>query len=157
MIRASCARRLVLLGAAIASTGCAAVRFDPLMAEDRTVTAITDESKTVVISEPMVWTNAPMASATKGVRLPAGTYKLEAEDANYLYFRAPAPIEVRTLADGVPVDGRDIPGGLALAKAAVNMVPAVTYIDAGPGTKTQIFKLGREFLQIRGSGWSKSF
>ena len=150
-------RLVVLLGAAFAFSACAALRLDPVVSEDRQVTAISDPSKTVAVLEPMVWTNAPLGSATKGVRLLPGTYSLEAEDADYLYFRAPEPIEVRVLQGGEPVDGRDIPGGLALAKALFNMVPAATYIDAGPGMKTLIFKHGSEFLQMRDSTWSKSF
>lgn len=71
VIRASGLRRLALLGAALASGGCGALRFDPVIADDHAVTAVTD--------------------------------------------------------------------------------------DAGPGTKTQIFKHGSEFLQMRDKTWSKSF
>ena len=46
--------------------------------------------------------------------------------------------------------------GLALAKAPFNRVPAATYIDAGPGTKTLNFKHGGEFLQMRARTWSKT-
>jgi hypothetical protein len=149
-------RALVSLAAAITLLGCAMLQLDPVIAEDRQVTAVVDPSKTVTVLEPMVWTNKPLASATKGVRLPAGTYALQAEDAGYPYFEAPGPIEVRVLKDGQPVDGRDFPGGLALAKG-FNIVPAATYVDATEGTKTLIFKHGREFLEMRGSTWTKSF
>jgi hypothetical protein len=88
--------------------------------------------------------------------LPEGTYALEAEDVDYLYFRAPRPIELRVLDHGQPVHGRDVPGGLAIAKG-FSMVPAATYIDAEPGTKTLVFKHGGEFLSMRGSKWKKSF
>ena len=74
-----------------------------------------------------------------------------------MYFRAPAPIEMRVLKSGTPVDGRDIPGGLALAKAVFSMVGAVTYIDAGPDQKMLVMKLGFEFIQMRGRQWEKSF
>ena len=64
---------------------------------------------------------------------------------------------MRHLEGGEPVDGSDLTGGLAFARAAFNMVPAATYTDAGAGTKTLIFTDGSEFLQMRGDGWTKFF
>jgi hypothetical protein len=148
------------IGAGIAIlwlAACGWLRLDPVMAEDRHVTAVTDASKTVTVTEPMVWTDAKLDHATRGVRLLAGTYTLVAEDPEYFYFSSPEPVEVRRLEGGEPIGGGDHPGGLALAKELFNMVPAATYIDAGPGTKTFIWKHGREFLQMRDRLWSKSF
>ena len=144
---------------AVTLAGCGLFHFDPVTAEDREVTRITDPAKTLTLLEPMVWTNGrTYETSTKGERLPEGTYVLEGEDAEYLYFKAPKPIEMRVLKDGKQVDGRDIPGGLALAKS-FKLVPAATYLDVGPreGTVTLVFKHGGEFMEMRGEKWKTSF
>ena len=137
---------------------CAAPRLEPVINEEHLVTPISDPAKIVTVLEPMVWTNAPADEATKGIRLPAGTYVLEAEDAEYLYFKAPAPIGVKAVQAGEPPDQREIPGGLAIAKA-FNLVPAATYVVVGPTleTRTLIFKHGAEFLEVRDKQWTRSF
>jgi len=135
---------------------CSLLRVDPVTSEQRRAALVTDESKTVTLSEPIVWLNAPAHRASKGVRLPAGQYSLEAEDEDYLYFRAPAPIEMRLLQDGRPVEGPDVAGGLALGKAVLPVSPAA-YIDVDADHKMLVMKLGYEFLQMRGKQWMQSF
>ena len=65
----------------------------PLAQESRPVKAVTDPKKTVTVPEGMVWYDA--SPPTRGLRFPAGTYVLEAEDSDYLYFRSSAPLEMR--------------------------------------------------------------
>ncbi len=122
MPRASKIVALGLAGAAmlisvVGLTSCSLIRLHSVTTEERTITPIDDEGKTVTLTEPIVWLDAPALRASKGVRLPQGLYRLEAEDADYWYFRAPSPIEMRLLEDGRPTGGPDVPGGLALAKA----------------------------------------
>jgi hypothetical protein len=131
--------------------------LDPVTDEEFAVTPISDPERTLTFLEPMVWMNAPEHRATKGVRLLAGTYELEAEDEKYLYFRAPVPIEMRVLQNGVPVDGRDYEGGLALSKAFVALVPAVAYVSMSEERKMHVMKMGDDFLQLEGRVWEKSF
>jgi hypothetical protein len=154
--------RTALLATAIASacllSACSLVRVDPVTAEEREVTSITDPAKTVTLAEPIVWLNAPEPTASKGVQLPKGTYTLEAEDAEYQYFRAPAPIAMRTLRLGQTPDGPDIPGGLALGKGArFAALSPVAYIDVAPNRKMHVMKLGYDFFQMRGKKWERSF
>lgn len=104
----------------------------------------------------MVWMNAPEYRASKGVRLPMGVYALVAEDSDYLYFQSPDPIEMRVLEGGVPVDGQNFSGGLALAKG-FNMLPAATYIDVDPDHKMLVMKHGSLFLQMEGRQWKRSW
>ena len=141
--------------AALAS--CSLIHVDPVTAEQRSVTPVTDPSKTVTLNEPVVWLNAPAYRASKGIRLPSGLYTLEAEDADYWYFRAPAPIEMRVLDNGTPVDGPDIPGGLALAKATLTLTSPAAYIDVDADHKMLVMKLGSEFVLMRGNQWDRSF
>lgn len=127
-----------------------------MTSEQRKVASVTDESKTVTLSEPIVWLNAPAYRASKGIRLPQGQYRLEAEDEDYLYFRAPAPIEMRLLQHGRPVEGPDVAGGLALGKAVLPISPAA-YIDVDADHKMLVMKLGYDFARMRGKQWKQSF
>jgi hypothetical protein len=75
-----------------------------------------------------------------------GTYALEAEDEKSLYSRAPVPIEMRVLEKGVPVDGRDDEGGLALSKSFVALTPAVAYASISDDRKMHVMKTGNDLL-----------
>ncbi|GIV04260.1 MAG: hypothetical protein KatS3mg077_2124 [Candidatus Binatia bacterium] len=149
----------ILLVAALAagSVSCALIRLDPVTAEEFNVVPIYDPSRTVTFLEPMVFLNAPQYRATKGVRLPNGTYVLEAENEDFLYFRSPAPVEMRVLEKGVPVDGRDFDGGLALSKVFVAQVPAAVYVTIDQHRKMHVMKMGSEFLRLEGRVWEKNF
>lgn len=140
------------------ATACSLIRVDPVTAEEREVTPVSDAGRTVTLSEPIVWLDAPGLSATKGVKLPMGDYPIEAEDSEYLYFKAPGPIELRLLEEGAPVDGPDMSGGLALGKGALFPVvsPAV-YVDVDSTRRMLVMKLGYDFMQMRGKQWTRNF
>ena len=61
---------------------CSLRRLDPVTAEQRQVALVADATKTVTLSKPIVWLNAPAHRASKGIRLPQGVYNLEAQDAD---------------------------------------------------------------------------
>jgi hypothetical protein len=126
------------------------------VAERHAVRSASDPGKTVVFNEPMVWLDAPAANASKGVRFLPGRYELDAEDDGYWYFRAPEPLELRALDHGRTLDGRFVPGGLALSKG-FNLVPAAAYIDDAAGQKLHVMRMGRDFLELRGKTWAPSF
>jgi hypothetical protein len=153
--------RIVLAAALIVSAclvpACSLIRVNAVISEERQVDPLTDERKTVTFREPVVWTDAPISRASKGVRLPKGVYILEAKDADYFYFRAPAPIEMRVIQNGRPVEGQDVPGGVALAKWFFITASPVAYIDVAPGRKMLVMKLGYEFMTMRGKQWEKNF
>ena len=151
--------RVTLILASIAFLtvpSCSLVRLDPVTAEQRQVAKVADSTKVVTLSEPIVWLNVPAHRASKGIRLPQGIYSLEAEDADYWYVRAPAVIEMPVLRNGQPVEGPDIPGGLALGKSAFPISPAA-YIDVDQDHKMLVVKLGYDFMQMRGKQWQQSF
>jgi len=141
----------------VALACCSLVHLDPVTAEQRTIVPTQDDGKTVTLSEPIVWLNAPADRASKGIRLPAGVYRLEAEDADYWYFRAPSPIEMRILDEGRPTGGPDVSGGLALAKALLTTTSPAAYIDVDSQHKMLVMKLGSDFLRMRGEQWDRSF
>lgn len=102
----------------------------------------------------MVWYNL---DRTKGMRFPPGTYVLEAEDAEYRYFRSPAPLEFREFSGERVTDAQSKAGDIMIAKAAINLVPAGGYVQGDGSTKVMVWKLGGDFLEMRGREWNKSF
>ena len=149
-------QRLILVLIILAMYGCGTLpSFDPVTTEPKTVVLLKDSAKTVSIPEGMVWYNN---RKTQGIRFPAGIYALEAEDANYWYFRSPTPLEFRTFNSGSVIDSRDIPGGIVIGKSPLQIVPAGGYIEGEtPTRKTLVWKLGGDFLRMQGEYWNKSF
>jgi len=129
--------------------------LSPLTNEVRPVHAAVDTTKTVTVVGGMVWYDGD--PALHGIRFPPGVYLLEAEDADFLYFRSPKPLEFRVFKDSKMVDGREIPGGLMLSKHFMSMVPGAGYIDETGSSKMMLWKLGANFLQLKGKNWMKSF
>jgi hypothetical protein len=137
-------------------TGC--ISLPGATSDERSVQPASDPSKAVEFINPVVWLDRPEPFTKRGVRLLPGRYELEAENEDYLYFRAPSSIEMRIFNSGKITDGRDIPGGLALAKSSFNIVPAAAYVDVGPqGTRTHVMKLDRVFMGLEGTEWKKHF
>ena len=64
---------------------------------------------------------------------------------------------MRTLKDGQPVEGPDIPGGLALAKATLPTTSPAAYVNVDAAHKMLVMKLGSEFVLMRGNQWDRSF
>jgi hypothetical protein len=140
----------------VALAGC--ITLPSVSSDERAVQPASDPSKVVEFINPVVWLDRPEPFATRGVRLMPGRYELEAENEDYRYFRAPSPIEMRILDGGKIVDGRDIPGGLALAKSAFNVVPAAAYVDVGlESARMHVMKLDQVFMALEGEEWKKSF
>ena len=148
--------RLFLPLVMLVLAGCGALTLSPLTSEDRSVSPVVDAGKSVILKESMVWYDQEVA--TRGIRFPEGQYLLEAEDAEYYYFRSPSPLEYRIFQNGSLTDGRFMPGGLFLSKALINMVPAGAYLSVeDPKQKTLTWKLGSNFLRKEGSLWTKNF
>ena len=147
-----------LFAAVIFSTLTGCISLPSVTSDERPVQPASDPSKAVEFVNPVVWLDRPKPFASRGVRLLPGRYELEAENEEYLYFRAPSPIEMRVLDSGKVIDGRDVPGGLALAKSAFNIVPAAAYVDVGlQGTRMHVMKLDQVFMSLEGSEWKKRF
>jgi hypothetical protein len=143
----------------LAAAGCGTLRLDGADNQMRSVAAVSDHAKTVTFREGMVWCHGP--TGKQCVRLPEGVYAIEAEDADFLYFRAPVPLDFRVLDRPGPDSQRNIPGGLALvksfAKTLALQVVAEIYIDAGGQQKMLVQKLGGDFGGMEGAKWKKNF
>ena len=145
-------------------SGCAAgdaFAMRPRANEVRTVVPITDDGKTLTILNGMVYYDRPIRYQ-HGIRFPTGRYTLEAQDSSYWYLRAPTPIEFRDFERGrqdeKPTTSRSSPGGIALAKSALNLsIPAGAYVDGDQGTRVIVWILGGDFILREGHDWSKTF
>lgn len=135
--------------------GCGTLRLNPVTADDRIVKPLIVQKKIVTFKESIVWydQNPP----TRGVLFPEGDYPIEAEDGEYLYFKAPKELEYRIFKNGEVIDGRLIPGGMCLNKNLFSMIPAGAYMTVNSSKKTLTFKLGRDFQRMEGNKWIKNF
>jgi len=131
--------------------------LSPVESEERTVVTLQDQSRGLTLNEPMVWLDTlPVISPTRGIRLPSGKYELEAEDSDYLYYRAPVPIEYRIFHNGQVTSDRYMPGGIYLSKAVISLVPAGAYMSSDDTHKTLTWKLGAEFTHAEGTKWTRT-
>lgn len=129
--------------------------LDPGVHESKPVSTASDPSRNVTVPEGMVWYAGP--SRSTGIRLPPGLYSLEAEDADYWYFRSSAPLEFRSFENGRFTEEHSNFGGLMLGKRPLRMVPAGAYIEGDGTSKIMVWKLGGDFLAMEGRQWRKSF
>jgi len=129
---------------------------NPVAAEDRHVKSVATRDKEVVLKEAIVWFDRH-PNATRGIRFPEGTYKIEAEDDEYYYFAAPKDIEYRVFRDGKVVDGRFMPGGLFLGKVFLKAVPAGAYLSVDERSKVVTWHLGGNFLRLEGKKWTRNY
>jgi hypothetical protein len=134
---------------------CGGIELNPSINEARSVRLERDPSKTLIVIEEMVWQDK--SHATREIRFPPGPYALEAEDADYWYLRAPAPLVLRDLKKGQQIDSHTIRGGIAIGKYTTRSVPAAGYIDGQESSRILIWTLGKDFLGREGRAWRKSF
>jgi hypothetical protein len=150
-------RQLLMgLGVAVAClAACGGLELNPLINEPRTVRLEHDPTKTLTVVHEMIFDDK--SHATREIRFPAGTYTLEAEDADYWYMRSPAPLTLRDLKKSVLTESHNIRGGIAIGKYTMRSVPAAGYIDGQESTRILIWKLGKDFLSREGKDFRKSF
>ena len=145
----------VSLGVCLALlAACGGLELNPLVNEPRTVHFETDPSKTLTVIRDMVWEDK--SHAAHEITLPAATYALEAEDADYWYMRAPVPLRYKEFKKGVPMESRNLRGGIAIGKYMTRSVPAAAYIDGQESSRILIWKLGKDFLGREGKDWRRS-
>ena len=144
------------IGVAVAClSACGGLELNPAVNEPRSVHLEQDPSKTLTVVQEMVF--GDKSHATREIRFPAGTYALEAEDADYWYMRSPVPLNLRGFNKGVQIESRNIRGGIAIGKYTTRSVPAAGYIDGQESSRILIWKLGKDFLSREGKDWRKSF
>jgi hypothetical protein len=151
---------LIGLGMTFILSACAPLLSSPSSAlpEMRTVVAAADSTKTLTVTEGMVFYDSDL-TPTRAMWFPPGTYALEAEDEAYYYMRAPSPVEMRIL-DGLRVRSTNsAQGGIMIAKTKLRTRanPAAGYIDAEGGGKRIVWPMGAEFVHWQWIQWQKSF
>ena len=129
--------------------------LNPITNEERNVNSTIVQEKKVVFNHPMVWYDSYRKN--EGILFPKGTYILEADDKDYLYFMAPGDLELRSFQNGQTVNTEYVSGGLYLSKATLNMVPAGAYRNDGKTKKTLLWKLGSDFMRMEGEGWERLY
>lgn len=120
----------------------------------RAVQPVFDATKTFTVLKDFDWYGPYPPS--QGVRLRAGVYALEAEDAEYWYFRAPVAIEVVAVERMSVAHGRSVPGGVMLSKR-FHIVPAAAYVDDAAVGKRMVLEFGPDFRGMEGIYWKRSF
>lgn len=120
----------------------------------RSAQPVYDGTKTFTILKEFDWYGSYPPS--RGVRLRAGVYTLEAEDAEYWYFRSPVPIEVIAVERMSIARGRSVPGGIMVSKR-FNVVPAAAYVDDSAEGKRMVLEFGPDFRSMEGIYWKKDF
>ncbi len=147
--------RYIYLPIIVLLFGCGALpTTNPVMSEEKIVVTTEDESKTITLNEPQVWFDGYQKNS--GVMLPKGIYQLEAQDSEYLYFRAPLNIEFRSL-NVTPTQQEFVKGGIALAKNSLNIIPAGIYKSIQSDEKVLSWKLGNHFLRMEDDNWKKDY
>ena len=133
--------------------GCA-TSVDQMEQVQKTVSHTTRENLYLVVNMPLDNTD-DLDDPAQGIAFPIGTYKLEAEDLDYWYFRAPKPITMAVYEFGKQLNGMRIYGGIALSKTGDNATPAPhAYVDdKAKSGKILIWKMSPDFLSKRGQKW----
>jgi len=141
--------------AALLLQGCSFLSIDPVINDKHRVTAIANSERTVVFLEPLSWANGPDHRATRVLFIPVGTYSLEAQNQDFLYFRGPNPLTMSIVDRGVPTDARQFVGGVAFAKAVLAQIPAEAYVSKSETEKIHVMRLGWDFSRLRGKVWKR--
>jgi hypothetical protein len=130
--------------------------MNPVQSEKRVVSASINPERKIVLNEPMVFLDqGPYIAPSRGIRLMSGSYSLEAEDSDYLYYLSATPIEYRVFNNGVVTDTRFMPGGIYFSKSSISLVPAGAYLTVDDTHKILTWKLGLEFIKYQGSKWTR--
>lgn len=137
--------------AMMAVAGCSTFKINPVTDESRHTYPIKDEAIYVVVKEGMKFDDSK--SRTYSILIPPGTYKLEAQDDDYLYFVTTGVI-TRYLYDGkTMIDQNVCKGGIMLGRRLGMLVPAGVYKDDGSMDRVMIWMLNDAFMKMEGAKW----
>ncbi len=140
---------------ALGLPACGGLELNPLTNEHRTIHAERDPARTLIVVHELVLDDR--RHAAHELHLPAGTYELEGEDADYWYLRSGSALLMLDVHRGGPSDRHSLRGGIALGKYSTRSVPAAVYIDGEGSGKVLVWKLGKDFMGGEGRDWRRSF
>ena len=151
----STSHRLAIAALVPYLAACGGLELNPLTNEARTIRPEQDRARVLTLERSLVLDDKKHAAHE--LRLPAGVYAFEGEDADYWYMRASAPLTLADFRHGGSAGPRALRGGIAVGKFSFRSVPAAAYIDGEGAGKILIWKLGKDFMRGEGSDWKKSF
>ena len=120
--------------------------------EERTATTASAH-RTLVMSESLDWFASENLKRYE-IWLSQGTYHVEAEDSDYLYFRAPEKVSLGKSAFFSKQDSRTYDGGIFISKNTnAKAYPSGAYIDYEGGRILLLFTFDARFTGQKGKRW----
>ncbi len=108
--------------------------------------------RSLVMSEPLDWF-ASENGDRHDIWLPQGTYHVEAEDHDYLYYKAPERVSLGQTKFFSAQDSRTYGGGIFISKSSGSKYSSGAYIDYEGGKKLLLFYFDSRFTGQEGKRW----
>jgi hypothetical protein len=142
-----------LLSLALVLTGCANMVLpgSNRISEERTPAPATSQ-RSLVMSEPLDWFASENGDRFE-IWLPQGAYHVEAEDNDYLFYRAPQEVSLGKTKLFSRQDSRTYEGGIFVSKNARSQYSSGAYIDHEDGKKLLLFHFDSRFTGQEGKRW----
>ena len=146
-------RVFIALLPVLVATGCANMILpgSNRIWEERTAVPATSQ-RSLVMSEPLDWF-ASENGERYDIWLPSGTYHVEAEDSDYLYYEAPERVSLGKRKFFSTQDSRTYDGGIFISESASSKYSSGAYIDYKDGQKLLLFYFDSRFTGQAGKRW----
>jgi len=143
----------IMLILALTLTGCANMILPQSnrIYEERTASPATAH-RSLVMSEPLDWF-ASESGDRYDIWLPQGAYHVQAEDSDYLYYKAPERVSLGKTKFFSAQDSRTYDGGVFISKSASSKYSSGAYIDYEGGKKLLLFFFDFRFTGQEGRRW----
>jgi hypothetical protein len=145
--------RVLLLLSLLVLTGCADMILPQSnrIWEERTVTPATSD-RYLILSAPLDWF-ASENGDRYDIFLPQGQYLIEAEDSDYLYYRAVARVTLGKKKFFSTQDNMPQEGGIFFSKRPGSKYSSGAYVDYEGGKKLLVFFFDFRFTTQEGKQW----
>ena len=108
--------------------------------------------RSLVMSEPLDWF-ASESGNRYDIWLPQGAYHVEAEDSDYLYYKAPGAVSQREMKFFSGQDTSTCDGGIFISRNAGSRYSSGAYIEYKDGKKMLLFYFDFRFTGQEGKRW----
>ena len=138
---------------ALVLTGCAEMILPQSnrIWEEHTASSATSH-RSLVMSTSLDWF-ASESGDRYDIWLPPGAYHVEAEDSDYLYYKAPGRVSLGKTKFFSAQDSRTYDGGIFMSKSASSKYPSGAYIDYESGKRLLLFFFDWRFTGQEGKQW----
>jgi hypothetical protein len=143
----------IMLLLALTLTGCANMILPQSnrIYEERTPSPATAH-RSLVLSEPLDWF-ASENGDRYDIWLPQGTYRVQAEDGDYLYYEAPDKVALGKKKMFTAQDSMPQGGGIFFSKHDGTKYPSGAFVDFKDGEKLLVFYFDFRFTGQEGKRW----